>query len=143
QGAIPAGVEYNQIDNGRVMIKVSYDHSKVGSQQEITYIITSDGSIDVGTKFTMGTDALPDLPRFGLRWELPVNFDHLKYFGRGPHENYIDRNHSAFIGLYEGKVADQYFAYVRPQENGYKTDVRWFELRNENGAGLRVTGSPL
>jgi len=143
QGAIPAGVEYSQIENGRVMIKVSYDHSKVGSQQEITYIITGDGSIDVGTKFTVGADALPDLPRFGLRWELPVNFDHLTYFGRGPHENYIDRNHSAFVGLYEGKVADQYFPYVRPQENGYKTDVRWFELRNENGAGIRVTGSPL
>jgi beta-galactosidase len=78
-----------------------------------------------------------------MRWELPVNFDNLKYFGRGPHENYVDRNRSAFVGIYSDKVASQYFNYVRPQENGYKTDVRWFELRNQNGMGIRVSGEPL
>jgi len=86
---------------------------------------------------------LPDTPRFGLRWGIPMNFDNLSYFGRGPQENYIDRNRSAFVGIYSGKVADQYFKYVRPQENGYKTDVRWVELRNENGIGIRVKGEPL
>ncbi len=75
--------------------------------------------------FERGPDELPDLPRFGVRWEMPVNFDNLKYYGRGPHENYAGRNRSAFVGIYESKVADQYFNYVRPQENGYKTDVRF------------------
>jgi beta-galactosidase len=83
------------------------------------------------------------LPRFGMRWELPVNFDNLSYFGRGPQENYIDRKSGAFVGLYKSKVAEQYFNYVRPQENGYKTDVRWFELRNENGIGIKVSGQEL
>ena len=82
------------------------------------------------------------MPRFGMRMELPVNFDNLEYFGRGPQENYIDRNKGTFVGRYKSEVADQYFNYVRPQENGYKTEVRWFELRNENGFGIRISGQP-
>ena len=132
-----------QADKGLIIVQVQYSLDKVGSNNEITYTIYPDASIEVHSTFEPVENDLPDLPRFGVRWEMPVNFNNLKYYGRGPQENYVDRNRSAFVGIYESKVADQYFKYVRPQENGYKTDARWFELRNENGFGLRITGEPL
>lgn len=141
--AVPTSVESSQPDPAKVVIAAHFNHEKVNSKQTVTYTIFGDGTIHVNTQLKTGENELPDLPRFGLKWELPVNFDNLKYFGRGPHENYIDRNRSAFVGNYSGKVANQYFKYVRPQENGYKTEVRWFELRNENGVGIRVSGQLL
>ncbi|MCY1723341.1 DUF4981 domain-containing protein [Prolixibacteraceae bacterium Z1-6] len=135
-------VEAFQSEENKILVIAKYNLDKVKSSQSVVYVITGDGKIEVTSTFETSEKELPNLPRVGMRWEMPVNFDNLKYFGRGPHENYIDRNHSAFVGIYESKVADQYFNYVRPQENGYKTDVRWFELRNENGIGLKVTGEP-
>jgi len=140
--AKPASVKAEQMKNGVLRVTAQYDLEQVNSSQVVSYSISGNGKISVNSAFVTSEEKLPDMPRFGMRWELPVNFDNLKYFGRGPHENYIDRNRSAFVGLYKGKVANQYFNYVRPQENGYKTDVRWFELRNENGIGVRVTGAP-
>jgi len=141
--AHPESLEYSQPQENLAIIEVSYHHEKVHSRQTVTYTISGDGTVEVSTRLEVSDSEQPDLPRFGMRWELPVNFDYLEYFGRGPHENYIDRNRSAFVGLYEGKVADQYYKYVRPQENGFKTGVRWFELRNENGVGIRVSGNPI
>jgi beta-galactosidase len=65
------------------------------------------------------------------------------YYGRGPWENYTDRNTGALVSKYSGKVSDQFFLYVRPQENNYHTDVRWFSLTNDAGTGLIVTGKPV
>ncbi|MCF6357919.1 MAG: DUF4981 domain-containing protein [Draconibacterium sp.] len=126
----------------KIYITSIYYLNEIKSSQTVVYIVTGDGKTEITSSFRTTEKELPDMPRFGMRWEVPVNFDNLKYFGRGPHENYVDRNRSAFVGTYSGKVADQYFNYVRPQENGYKTDVRWFELRNENGIGIRVSGEP-
>ena len=137
----PKTVEAFQLAENEIYITAKYNLEKVKSSQTVVYIITGDGKIEVNNLFETKVEELPDMPRFGMRWELPVNFDNLKYFGRGPHENYVDRNRSAFVGIYSGKVADQYFNYVRPQENGYKTDVSWVELRNENGVGIRITGN--
>jgi len=125
--------------NDKVFIKAIHNHSKIESEQTVEYKISGTGEIEVTTNIKLGKENLPDLPRFGLRAEFPVNFENLEYFGRGPHENYVDRNRGAFVGLYKGKVGDQYFKYVRPQENAYKTDVRWFELRNKNGVGIRIS----
>lgn len=77
------------------------------------------------------------IPRIGMRWQMAKGFDKLRYYGRGKHENYVDRNRSAFVDIYESTVAEQEFKYARPQENGYKTEVRWLELTNDNGQGLR------
>ena len=122
-----------------VTVTSKFGLSPIESTQTVTYTIYSNGRIDVKSSLDIQKDGLPDIPRVGLRWELPVNFDNLRYFGRGPYENYIDRKASAFVDVYESKVADQYFKYIRPQENGYKTDVRWFELRNQNNVGIRVS----
>ena len=84
----------------------------------------------------------PGVLRFGMNLELPRAFDRMTWYGRGPFENYWDRNTAADVGLYRGSVADQYVAYVRPQENGYKTDVRWVSLTNTAGVGLLAVGMP-
>ncbi len=133
------------MQNEKDIIKIvaKFDLLQVDGKQKIIYKIHGNGKIDIESSLSLKQGKLPDMPRFGMRWELPVNFDNLKYFGRGPHENYIDRKSSSFVGLYESKVADQYFNYVRPQENGYKTEVRWFELRNEKGIGIKVSGENL
>ena len=71
---------------------------------------------------------------------LPKAFDNMSWFGRGPFENYWDRNTAAFVGLYSGKVADQFVPYVRVQENGNKTDVRWMSFVDNQGNGLKFVG---
>ena len=83
------------------------------------------------------------LPRFGMRMELPGSFRHLQWYGRGPHESYQDREAGARIGQYEGLVADQFHPYVRPQETGNKTGIRWMALRNDQGIGLLIRGDTL
>ena len=140
--AKPEIVEAMLVDN-KVFVTSKYNLNKVNSNHTLVQVVNGKGKIEVNSTFKTSKDDLPDLPRFGMRWEMPINFDNLNYYGRGPHENYIDRNQSAFVGLYQSKVAEQYFNYVRPQENGYKTDARWIELRNENGVGLKITGEPL
>ncbi len=137
------GLESEQPEKDKVIVNARFSLKEVGGEQTITYIIFGNGRIEIESKLNLKNDKLPDLPRFGVRWEMPANFDNLTYFGRGPHENYIDRNSSASVGIYESKVADQYFNYVRPQENGYKTDVRWFELKNDDSIGIRVIGEEL
>ncbi len=75
--------------------------------------------------------------RYGMQLQMPKQYDQVKYYGRGPHENYCDRNSSEFIGYYEGAVKDEYYPYVRPQESGNHTDVRWFEVVDaQSGRGL-------
>jgi len=81
------------------------------------------------------------LPRIGVTWTLAENLEELRWFGRGPWENYIDRNHGTPVGLYSGTVTSQYVPYMFPQENGHKTDVRWLSLEDEEH-GLKVAGAP-
>ncbi|MCF8367792.1 MAG: DUF4981 domain-containing protein [Bacteroidales bacterium] len=85
---------------------------------------------------------MPELPRFGMHLHIPSKFSNLSWYGRGPHENYVDRKTSAFIGLYESTVSEQYFPYIRPQENGYKTDTRWMALTDQEGKGMMFLGEP-
>lgn len=108
-----------------------------------TYTVLGSGDIVVDVAFDKARHDLPELPRVGLNLELPRAFDHMTWYGRGPFENYWDRNHAAYVGLYESSVADQYVPYVRPQENGYKTDVRWVALTNDDDVGLLAVGLPL
>ncbi len=135
-------INVEQVANYKAIVNVSYSIEAIASTQIVSYEVLGNGKIIVTSKIQLGKEELPTLPRFGMRMEMPVEFDNLKFFGRGPHENYCDRNRGAFVGYYESKVADQYVPYVRPQENGYKTDVRWFELRNDNGWGLKISGLP-
>src|SRR6185503_16578805 len=76
--------------------------------------------------------------RFGNHLQLPVDFKNLQWYGRGRVENYWDRKAGAFVGLYSGAIKDQYYPYIRPQESGNKTDVRWAKLTRKDGSGIRV-----
>lgn len=105
-----------------------------------TYSFMGDGSLRVEVEWERKGEFVPELPRFGMRMILPEEYTNLKYYGRGPWENYSDRKESSFIALYEQSTDEQLFPYVRPQESGNKTDVRWLELTNEQGVGLRIEG---
>jgi beta-galactosidase/beta-glucuronidase len=111
-----------------------------------TYRYTLYGSGDVVIETHVMPDAearLPVLPRLGLQMCLPGGLDRMAWYGRGPHESYIDRKESARVGVYRGTVQEQYVPYIRPQENGNKSDVRWAALTNNRGAGLLAVGLPL
>jgi beta-galactosidase len=79
-----------------------------------------------------------EVPRIGVRFRLPATMDHIQYFGRGPEENYIDRHKGTLVGLYSAKAWDMYYPYVRPQENGHHTDVRWIAATTTHGNGLLI-----
>ncbi|MGO2333146.1 MAG: glycoside hydrolase family 2 TIM barrel-domain containing protein [Pseudoalteromonas nigrifaciens] len=109
-----------------------------------TYTVYADGVIEVDNAFSPGAvQALPVLPKFGMTMQMPASFSQMQWYGRGPHESYLDRKASAFVGIHKGTVADQYHPYIRPQEVGNKTDVRWMELTNEQGTGLYIEGGSL
>lgn len=107
------------------------------------YTVYGSGDIIVNNHFKMTKDNLPEIVRMGMNLVMPRKFDQMAWLGRGPWESYWDRKTSAFVGLYEGSVADQYWAYLRPQENGNKTDVRWLAITDKDGNGLFFEGMPL
>ncbi len=124
-----------------VLIKMEYELSAISVPYTVEYLIQNDGSLKITASIDMTGRDLPELPRFGMRMQLDGQYDHLNYYGRGPWENYSDRNTGTFIGLYKDMVENQYYkGYIRPQESGYKTDVRWLSLTNENGSGLLIEG---
>ncbi|MGE5520180.1 MAG: glycoside hydrolase family 2 TIM barrel-domain containing protein [Candidatus Dadabacteria bacterium] len=127
--------------NEGIPVKVQYELAGIGVPYTIEYLVQNDGSIKITPSIDMSGRDLPELPRFGMRMQLPAQYFNLNYYGRGPWENYSDRNTSSFIALYKDVVANQYtWNYIRPQEAGYKTDVRWFSLTNTDGNGIQVEG---
>jgi len=136
-------VTAKRLSGQQVQIDVRSKIQPENSSFSISYMIFGSGDIVVTTRFEPGSESLPELPRFGMQMVLPAGFDNMTWYGRGPQENYWDRNTSAAVGVYSGKVIDQYHPYIRPQENGYKTDVRWVALANDDGVGLLAVGLPL
>ncbi|THF75105.1 glycoside hydrolase family 2 TIM barrel-domain containing protein [Cohnella fermenti] len=102
----------------------------------VTYRIEADGTVRIELSLEPGA-GLPEIPEYGVRLALPQSFDRLRWYGRGPHENYWDRKASAKLGLYAGTTAGQVVPYLRPQEHGNKTDVRFAEATNAAGLGFR------
>ena len=106
------------------------------------YTLFGDGSLNLRFDFKPEAE-VPSLPRLGVSIVLEGNVDRVKWYGRGPHENYPDKKTAAHVGLYAGTVADQHEQYVRPQENGAKTDVQWAMLHDARGLGLLFAGDPI
>ncbi|WP_163407265.1 glycoside hydrolase family 2 TIM barrel-domain containing protein [Flavobacterium ajazii] len=127
-------------ENGKKYVIAKLKLNDVFSDYTIKYSLNNNGALEVQSSFKQGNNSLPEMPRFGMLFVLKNNFENLDYYGRGPLENYPDRNTGAFKGIYKSKVADQYVSYTRPQENGYKTDVRWFSLSDNSGKGLEIKG---
>jgi beta-galactosidase len=126
-----------------VMIRTRARLEAGRSSYSTLYTIFGDGAVIVENHFEPGDEGLPRMPRFGMQMTLPRQFSNLEWFGRGPHESYWDRKTSAAVGVYHSTVAESFHPYIRPQENGNKTDVRWMALTNDEGFGLLITGMPL
>ena len=110
------------------------------SKYVTTYTFTADGALRIEVEWQRDGEYVPELPRFGMRMAFSADYKNFKFYGRGPWENYADRCESSFLGLYEQSTDEQLFSYVRPQESGNKSDVRWLELTNAEGIGIRVEG---
>jgi beta-galactosidase len=156
-----------KVEDGLGKVIVKYEVEQLYASLELEYIVTRTGALHVSQKLVTRPDeaaqanaqanaqaaqqrqgqrggqrggqgnAMPDLFKFGMTMNMAKEFDHVEFYGRGPIENYSDRNSSQFLGVYSSSVADQYFPYIRPQENGNKTDVRWWKVVNAEGKGLR------
>ncbi len=114
-----------------------------GSQHTIVYTIYGSGDVSIENSFEPKGDRLPDLLRFGMQMAIGGEYNKMTWLGRGPQETYWDRKTGAAVGLYDGTVEENIHTYVRPQENGNKSDVRWVLFANDNGSGLLAIGEPL
>ena len=115
----------------------TFDMPDVKVTLTMTYTLTAEGEVIVRQQLATDKEAkIMPMFRYGMQLQMPKEFDAISYYGRGPVENYIDRNSSEFLGVYGGKVQDEYYPYVRPQESGNHTDVRWFRVMNAQGEGL-------
>ena len=154
-----------KVEDGLGKVSVKYEIEQLYASLELEYVVTRTGALHVTQKLVTrpeeaaqanaqsaqqrqgqrggqrGQDGgMPDLFKFGMTMQMGREFDRVEFYGRGPIENYSDRNNSQFLGVYQSTVADQYYPYVRPQENGNKTDVRWWKVVNADGKGLRFYG---
>jgi len=122
---------------GLVEVKADYELTEIGGKLQLTYQVNNKGTVKVNEKLIAGNkDNVSEMFRFGMKLEMPEVYSHIKYYGRGPGENYMDRKDSEFIGLYDQTVDEQPYAYIRPQETGTKSDIRWWSQLDEAGSGL-------
>ncbi|MFX1283680.1 MAG: glycoside hydrolase family 2 TIM barrel-domain containing protein [Promethearchaeota archaeon] len=133
----------NKINDHTVLVEVFSILPIAHSEYRTRYTIYGSGDILIENTLTPKSENLPELPRFGMMLTVPNEFSNISWYGRGPHETYWDRKSGAAVGVYFGTVWEQYHPYVRPQENGNKTDVRWIALSNNEGLGLVAFGLPL
>lgn len=124
-------------------LTADYELPSVNGQVNVTYTINTKGEILVSTKLKGISGDLPILPRFGNNLIIDDSYDQVEWYGRGEHENYQDRNTSAMVGVYEANVSDLYFEYIRPQENGNRTDIRSLSFENSEGRGIKITAPEL
>ena len=128
-------------ENGLVVVTAKYDMPTVSAKLTLTYRINKEGAIEVTQSMTTDKNAkVSNMFRFGMRAALNKNLSNIQYYGRGPIENYSDRNNSTNIGKYAQTVDEQFYSYIRPQETGTKTDIRWWNQTNKGGNGIQLVG---
>lgn len=128
-------------ENGMVRVQASYDMPGVSAQLELTYLINNVGAIQVTQSMKADKQAkVSNLFRFGMQMALDKSLAHIQYYGRGPIENYSDRNNVTDLGKYRQTVDEQFYSYIRPQETGSKTDIRWWNQTNTGGNGIQLVG---
>ena len=131
-----------RIVNQQAIIEADYELSEVSAKLSLTYTINNEGAIKVTQKMTTDKEAkVANMFRFGMQMQMPRSFDKVEYYGRGPVENYIDRKANADLGIYRQSVAEQFYTYIRPQETGTKSDLRWWKTLNMAGRGIQVVAS--
>ena len=132
-----AGDEYKDYP---AVVVAEYDMPAVKARLTMTYAISADGSMKVTEKMDAEDGAeVPNLMRYGVVVQMPYDLDRSKFYGRGPVENYQDRKFSQNVGLYEQTADEQFHAYIRPQETGTKSDIRWWRQTDASGFGIEVS----
>lgn len=131
----------SKTENDQVIVNAEYEMKNVSAKLYLTYVINNAGAIKVTQKMTADKNAkVSPMFRFGMQMQMPKAFEAIEYYGRGPVENYSDRNHCTDLGIYRQSVDEQFYSYIRPQETGNKTDIRWWKQLNAGGNGLKVVG---
>ena len=123
-----------RIEGYQVVVEMSL---AIGAELTLTYQVKADGRIKVDMAYKPTATDLPLMPKFGMRMRLPADFTQIRYYGRGPWENYPDRKGSALIGIYETSLKDYETEYIHPQDNGNRSDIRWFEIGKLHIEGLQ------
>lgn len=136
-------LDASKTEDGLVKVIAKYDMPEVQANLSLTYTINNEGSVLVNEEMNVNPSAknIPGLFRFGMEMPMPEKFSHVEYYGRGPHENYFDRKESADFGVYYQTVEEQFYPYIRPQETGTKSDIRYWTVINKAGTGLRFTSN--
>lgn len=130
----------SEMKDGLAVVSAEYEMPSVsaGTKLQLTYEINNRGAVKVNQKLVAEKGAkVSNIFRFGMQMVMPKSFENISYYGRGPIENYIDRKWATELGVYNQTVTNQFYAYIRPQENGNKTDIRWWKQLNEAGRGLQ------
>lgn len=130
-------------DGSRYVVTAEYELKDLEAKVKLTYTMLPTGQLIVKQDLTVNPDAKnkPQLLRYGMQMQMPKEYSQIEYYGKGPHENYIDRAYSQNIGIYRQTVSDQFWGYVRPQETGTKTGVRYWTITNKQGLGLSFAGT--
>jgi beta-galactosidase len=136
---VVTGIASARKSGGTVRITADMKLPAAGSTCRITYAISGDGGVEVDFSLRASGN-LPEIPRIGMQMALPGRYTRVRWFGRGPHENYLDRRTGAPVGLYSSDVKNLVFPYLRPQENGYRTEVRWIAVTDARNRGLLISG---
>lgn len=136
-------IQLDELTKNKVTVNIEYELGEVGSPYFSTYTIFGNGEVGIENKIKINKKDLPELPRFGVNLNIPKEFSNISFYGKGPHENYWDRNAGAFVDFYRLTIDEMHTPYVSPQENGTRTDLRWISMTNENGFGLIAVGEPL
>ncbi len=141
---------------GKVKIStVHYLGKKLDANVFTDYIINGNGELEIFEQLKVNkaiaktkkdeetADGNLSMPKFGMQMVLPKIFKEIQFYGRGPVENYIDRNYASHVGIYSQSVDKQCFDYIRPQETGNKTDVRWYKIFAKDGLGIKIESDTL
>ena len=133
--------KFKNLKKGGVEIKSKYFLPSVKGFVELTYNINLMGKININTSLSEISSKLPIIPKFGTNLIINKEYEKVTWYGRGPHENYQDRKTSSLIGIYDCNVSDLYYPYIRPQENGNRTDTKWITFTNIKGNGIIIEAS--
>lgn len=136
-------VKAEQVSPNTVKVTAVSTLPAAQSTQSYAYTIYGDGSVEIQSSFKPGEGSLPDLPRFGMQMRVAGTLRNVEWYGRGPQENYWDRNLGAAVGIYKSKVDDMWFPYIEPQETGNRTDTRWITYTDDSGFGFKAVGMPV
>ncbi|REL28269.1 DUF4981 domain-containing protein [Thalassotalea euphylliae] len=136
-------IDFERLNPHQIAVKTIHNLANQIGSFTTTYTINGSGEITVKGNLNVEKSKLNFMPRIGIHFEMPAGFNDLSWFGRGPHENYVDRKQSAAVAVYNSTVDQQVHDYTRPQETGGKTDTRWMSVVNQAGVGIKVQSNQL